>query len=289
MWFITPPERNKGQSRLVSQTGSLPPVGLMLDYDGTLTPIVEDPAAAHIAPQHLQVLRELAALYPQVQLAVVSGRSVEQLLGFLGGLAGERVWLSGLHGGQLYDCHNNRFLHEPEPALRGCIQQLEHTLTQADHADACLLRLENKGYSLAAHYRHLTDNDERQRAIEAFLLACEPLVASHDPLFRLQHGKCVLELVPRQFTKGRGVALLAEGFVQHLPQGAANLQLVYAGDDLTDEHAFEAVNERNGVSVLVGQPDSHRDTLANQRVHSVDEFYEWLRLCITAYTTDRED
>jgi trehalose 6-phosphate phosphatase len=123
------------------------------------------------------------------------------------------------------------------------------------------LTLEDKGLSIALHYR---------TAPELGTVA-ERLV--HDAIgdgnenFHIQTGKMVFEIKPNGPDKGRAIEeFMAESpFVGRLP--------VFIGDDVTDEHGFDAVNARGGVSIKVGDGA----TSARGRLAGVADVHRWLR------------
>src|SRR5690606_28820381 len=103
--------------------------------------------------------------------------------------------------------------------------------------------VEDKGSALALHWRAAPG---ASRELQAFARAALPRL----PGYRLQQGKDVLELRPADHAGGRadkGAAILA--FMDEAP--FAGRRPVFAGDDITDEAGFAAVNARQGVSVLV--------------------------------------
>lgn len=228
------------------------PLLIMLDYDGTLTPIVSHFQDAQIAPERLDFLRQLAHL-PQVQLAIVSGRSVSQLLLFLAPLVGEPLLLSGLHGGEIFDLKNQAYLEEPSPDFKTAITALKSCLTTQGVDQLPGIELEDKGFSLGLHYRHASAQNA-QLALNALKegLITEGLAMA----FILRPGKQLLEAVPKGFNKGIAVNHLLVLATQRFCEQPA---LVYIGDDITDFDAFRSVNTfAQGANAYVGSqlPDS---------------------------------
>ncbi len=222
------------------------PLGLMLDYDGTLTPIVPDPTQAFLPPQGLELLRQLCR-HPWIRVAIVSGRSVPQLRGFLAPLAGEAITLCGLHGGEIYVPQTDHFLRQPhreqlQQQLEPLRQEILARLTGANLLNSGIF-LEDKTYSLAVHYRQVEASVKPQviELLHGLFVDDTELTAP----FKLQPGKEVLEVLPRTFDKGDCVAFLWDFW--QLRQGC------YIGDDVTDEAAFVAVNQRGGLSIAVGK------------------------------------
>ncbi|MFZ1908346.1 MAG: trehalose-phosphatase, partial [Burkholderiales bacterium] len=122
------------------------------------------------------------------------------------------------------------------------------------------LLLEDKGYSLALHYRLAPQLEGEARALVGEVLA--ELGAG----FELQRGKMVLELRPGGRDKGSAIAeFMAEApFRSRTP--------VFIGDDLTDELGFGVVNGMGGISIKVGEGPSQ----ARWRIADAQEVRAWL-------------
>jgi len=222
------------------------PLGLMLDYDGTLTPIVPDPTQAFLPPAGLELLLQLCR-QPLMRVAIVSGRSVPQLREFLSALAGEAITLCGLHGGEIYVPQKDHFLRQPnreqlQQQLQPFREKITAQLTAANLLNSGIF-LEDKTYSLAVHYRQV------EASVKPQIIELLYGLFTHDTEltapFKLQPGKEVLEVLPRTFDKGDCVVFLWDFW--QLRQGC------YIGDDVTDEAAFVAVNQRGGLTIAVGK------------------------------------
>jgi trehalose 6-phosphate phosphatase len=122
-------------------------------------------------------------------------------------------------------------------------------------------RLENKRSAVALHYRAVP---ERGREV---LKLAELVVASLGPEFAVLVGKCVVEIRARHLTKGVGIRRLME---QAPFRGRSP---IFAGDDVTDEDAFEVVNQLGGISVRVGEPAA---SAASYRLADPEQLRRWL-------------
>lgn len=258
-----------------------PYLGLMLDYDGTLAPIVSHPEEAFLEPETLNLLKRLAQV-PTIRLAIVSGRSIKQLEAFLNGLSALPIVLCGLHGGEIRQYPESLALRMPSTSIRNHVRHFKARLIAALQAKELLkdVFLEDKTYSIALHYR-LTPVEKKESAVQCFELLyknSESLQAS----FRMQPGKEVLELVPATFDKGSCVQFLARAWQQALPD--QKLSLVYAGDDLTDEHAFETVRHLQGHGILISE--SQPGSKATMRIDSMDLFYQALESLLLSVEQD---
>jgi len=122
--------------------------------------------------------------------------------------------------------------------------------------------VEDKGLAITLHFRRRADaaEDAHQLAVQL----SERLGTD----FQVLEGKMVVEIRPTGATKGTAVAtfLQCPTFAQRRP--------VYVGDDITDEDAFRAVNDAEGISVRVG---SSGTTVATQRLPDVSAVHRWLR------------
>lgn len=213
---------------------------LLLDFDGTLAPIVDRPERAALPERAREVIERLVRS-PGMEVAVVSGRGLTD--------ARERVGIAeiayaGNHGMEIQGPRMHR-LHAEAAAARPLLERIVRELTPR-LAETPGAILEDKGLTLSVHYR-LTDErgEERVRRWVSDAVA-------HTPELRLTEGKKVLEVRPRvEWDKGRAVLFLLEQLAP--PRGAP---VVYIGDDTTDEDAFRALNARDGwgEGVLVAAP-----------------------------------
>ena len=217
-----------------------------LDYDGTLAPIVEDPTQAYAHPQAPGVLARLAPLVGRV--AILTGRpaGVAVELGGFAGVEGlEDLVVIGHYGRERWSASTGEVSSPPPPpGLASAAQRLPDVLTAADTAGAYV---EDKGGALAVHVRRLPDPQAALARLR------EPLTKlAEDCELALEPGRMVLELRPRGSDKGSALRALA-GEV-----GAATV--VFAGDDLGDLAAFDAVLALRaeglaGLCICAGSPE----------------------------------
>lgn len=233
----------EGEQRYDALLRVAPRTVVGLDFDGTLSPIVDDPTRAHIHPDARDVLVELAA--EVAAIAVITGRPARQALD-LGGLeevgdalqaAGKELFVFGQYGNERWSSGRRRILGaRPPRGLATFERDLPRALRTAGAADAFI---EDKGLAVAIHTRRLPDPEA---AFERLLPPLRDLARSHGLV--LEPGRSVIEVRSAGSHKGMVVHRLAavldaEGFL-------------FAGDDLGDVEAFEALDdlEKQGVAAL---------------------------------------
>ncbi len=186
------------------------------DFDGTLAPLVRDPERAGIPAS---ILCRLIALAEHVHVAVVTGRSLEDIGMRLDFLPDFVVGNHGIEG--LPDCEQQ--IKHYEALCREWYAALSDALRR-DPVDDGDIWVESKTYSLSVHYRLAHD----RAGAEARLTR---LFAKLIPSARVIAGKCVFNLLPPD-APDKGVAL------QRLIQLSGAQTAIYVGDDIGDEEVF---------------------------------------------------
>jgi trehalose 6-phosphate phosphatase len=205
-----------------------------LDFDGTLAPIVDDPDSAHIHPDAAGVLLELSSVVRAV--AVVTGRPARKVLA-LGGLeevgreigeTGRELFVFGQYGFERWSSVNRRVVSpRPPQGLSGFLRELPRVLREAGTPDAFV---EDKGLAIAVHTRRL---DDPVAAFERLEPRLRDLAERYGMV--LEPGRNVIEARSPGADKGTVVRDL----IKETDAGG----FLFAGDDLGDVEAFEAVTE----------------------------------------------
>ncbi len=204
------------------------------DYDGTLAPLAPRPEQAQLLPGAFDLLHSLAGL-PHTRLAIISGRSLDNLR-IHSGLDGP-VMLVGSHGAELPG--HDTVGRTPEGQAR--LDALERELIQFC-APAPGAWLERKPLGIAVHVRQATRSDAEH------VLAKVRGHLSGWPELHVREGKAVIELALLRTSKGDAVRWLRDNW-------GTDPEVLYLGDDVTDEAAFEALGPRD-VGVKVGAAPS---------------------------------
>ena len=225
---------------------------LFLDVDGTLIELTDSPFDTYADAELKELLAEVAERLGGA-LALVSGRSIEYLDALFAPL---RLPAAGLHGVERRKAtgimHGASFVDSQLDPARAALDALVKS-----HPGTLL---EDKGRTVAVHFRMAPE-------VESIVRDTVAAVASHlGSNYHIQEGSMMLEIKPRGFTKDAAI----KAFMQEPP--FSGRKPVFVGDDLTDQDAFKAVENRGGISIAVG------DRVHGQyRIESPAAVRAWLR------------
>ena len=240
------------------------PTCVFTDIDGTLSPIVADPAAATVPDATRSAL---AALVERIPVVALTGRSVDDARRVLGL---DALVYSGNHGAEWWE--DGLLSVEPtaEPYLER-VREIAKAVERGITTPGTLL--EDKGVSLSVHYRNAAQPDTARSGILDFLDA-------HAQGMSIREGKMVVEVRPpvklskgeavRSFTRRRGLA-----------------SALVLGDDRTDAEAFAVIREMRdagairGLCAAVATADAPAELLASADyaladTAAVGRFLTWL-------------
>jgi trehalose 6-phosphate phosphatase len=226
--------------RALDTVAEVPRLLVASDFDGTLAPIVNNPADARPIPAAAAALVALSEL-PSTPVAVISGRALS-VLKELSSMP-PQVHLVGSHGAEF----DTGFAHAVDEALLArIVDALESIAAQRNG-----VTVETKLASVALHVRNAdpADGEEALREARAAAQAWDA---------HLTEGKAVLEFAVISTDKGEAVDILRDQYDA--------TAVVFLGDDVTDEKAFLRLGDGD-VGVKVGDGE----TLAGYRVDSPDD------------------
>jgi trehalose-phosphatase len=232
---------------------------LFLDYDGTLSPIVSDPAAATLVDGAAEALELVAAVCP---VAILSGRDLADIRSRVG-IPG--IWYAGSHGFELTGpdgtYHQNEAAALSIPLLERAADELANGL-----AGIPGVRVEHKRFAVAVHYREVAPEHIGE------IVSTTHKLGARDGL-RVTTGRMLVELRPDlDWDKGTTLAWIRDRI-----DPASDLLPIYIGDDLTDEDAFDAVRF-DGIGIVVGHDeDGDRKTAAHFALQSPDQVREFIQ------------
>ncbi len=236
---------------------------LFLDYDGTLTPIVERPELAILSSKTKNQLKKLAK-NERFKVFIISGRALADVKRLVGVSNIEYV---GNHGFEIQgadlDFGDFSFLR-----FREILEYLKWEITK----ELVFFKgafVEDKGLGLSVHYRLLNLKDES--IFNTFLKVITREFSSRGEI-RITQGKKVFEIqAPLDWDKGKAVALILKN--KELIHGKHKVLPIYIGDDVTDEDAF-SVLKNTGITVFVGEL---RPSQAQYYLNNANEVVEFLK------------
>ena len=229
---------------------------IFLDFDGTLAPIVEHYADAAISDEMRELVKELAKKYP---LAVVSGRGLADVSNKA---EIENIYYAGSHGFEISGPNGFSKDHEEAEKVLPVFEKIEPMLKE-ELKDIPGVDFERKKFTLAVHYRQVAQEHEQQ--VHDLVLK----TVKNYPELSKAEGKKVIEIRPSiDWHKGKAVEFLKS----QLGSGPADFS-IYVGDDVTDEDAFQYVD--NNLGILVGEHS--QNTYADYGVEDLEEVKELFR------------
>lgn len=253
-WMFKYPSALNSFQKIISHAKNKKIV-IFLDYDGTLSPIVDDPDRAFMSADMLSAVKDVAKHFPT---AIISGRSrdkVYQLVGLT------ELYYAGSHGMDIMLPIRNELytngslikstdqqgkevnLFQPAREFLPMIDEVFRTLVDKTK-EVKGAKVENHKFCASVHYRNVDENSW------PIVAQCVHDVLKEYPRLRQTHGRKVLEVRPViDWDKGKAVEFLLEslGF-----RNSHDVLPLYIGDDRTDEDAFKVLRGRyEGYGILV--------------------------------------
>ncbi|GLT84019.1 hypothetical protein SLE2022_022760 [Rubroshorea leprosula] len=258
-------------------------IALFLDYDGTLSPIVDNPDCAFMSSEMRAAVHRLAMYFPT---AIISGRSRDKVYKFVGLT---ELYYAGSHGMDIMGPVKQSISDEPNCIKSTDKQGKEVNLFQPAREFLPMIgevfnslvestkeikgaKVENNKFCVSVHFRNVEEKSWETVA------QCVHDVIKNYPRLRLTRGRKVLEVRPMiNWDKGKAVTFLLESL------GLSNCNDVlpiYVGDDQTDEDAFKVLREGNrGYGILVSSVPKESNAFFSLR--DPQEVMEFLRSLLT--------
>ena len=238
-------------------------LAFFLDYDGTLTPIVENPNDAVLSEEARSVVRSLATRYPT---AIVSGRARATAQGLV---QLDELYYAGSHGFDITgplrparggsagapagaDGESEEPTEGPTRIAYQVADSFRPALEEAKaHVEAAIANIkgalvEDNTFSVSVHYRMVAEGEDRERVQEVV-----DSVVNSMPMLRRTEGKMVYELRPSaEWDKGKAVEWLLEQIKKDFD---VDVFPIYIGDDVTDEDAFRMMGGLGGLGIIVSE------------------------------------
>ncbi len=197
-----------------------------LDFDGTLSPLEDEPMDARMLPA-ARVAVDAVVAAPDTVVALVSGRSLSDLRLIAEHLDDSPMLLAGSHGAEFWIPGEGTVVHDENPgdaALRDRLRA--HAEAATAHLDGVWIEPKTFGFGVHTRKAEPEAADEANRLVDA-------MVQEEAPHWRRRTGHNIVEYAFRHEGKDSAIAEL------RLRTGAA--AVVFAGDDVTDEDALRSL------------------------------------------------
>lgn len=258
-------------------------IALFLDYDGTLSPIVDNPDRAFMSDCMRATVRNVAKFFPT---AIISGRSRDKVYNFVGLT---ELYYAGSHGMDIMGPVRHSISNDHPNCIRltdkqgkevNLFQPASEFLPMIDEVFRSLVRctkeikgaeVENNKFCVSVHYRNV---DEKYWKTIA---QCVDDILKDYPRLRLTHGRKVLEVRPViDWDKGKAVEFLLESLGLN---NSDDVLPIYVGDDRTDEDAFKFLRDgKRGYGILVSSVPKESNAFYSLR--DPLEVMEFLKLLV---------
>lgn len=212
------------------------------DYDGVLAPIQDNPATAYLKAKTKGTLLKLSS-NPLFKVAIVSGRDLGTLKK-LTRIKTNKVTLVGSHGLEMLLQGEKKFLLSKNSNVLRRIKSKVINLAKLKAKGF----VENKPHTITYHVR----DSREENLVKTLSKALNQLLTKLTLKKQIQvlEGKNIVEVMPREVTKGKAVERVIKLYPNYLP--------IYLGDDVTDISAFKAVEKYKGISVSLNPRLSYK-------------------------------
>ncbi|WVZ57571.1 hypothetical protein U9M48_007940 [Paspalum notatum var. saurae] len=262
-WMVNYPSALTSFEAITDLAGSKK-LALFLDYDGTLSPIVDNPENALMSDEMRAAVRHVASLFPT---AIISGRSRDKVFDFV---KLNELYYAGSHGMDIMgpirktadsngvECIRSTDsqgkevnLFQPASEFLPMIGEVYKKLGESVK-DIVGARMEDNKFCVSVHYRNVAEDDYKK------VFQRVTAVLEDYPCLRLTHGRKVFEVRPViDWNKGKAVEFLLESLGLNETE---DVLPIYVGDDRTDEDAFKVLKASNcGFGILVSSIPKESD------------------------------
>lgn len=278
-WMLKHPSALNSFEQIIEQAKNKK-IAMFLDYDGVLSPIVDDPDCALMSDDMRVAVKNVADHFPT---AIISGRSRDKVYDLVGLT---ELYYAGSHGMDIMGPVNSSVSNDHPSCVKSTDQQGKEVnlfqparefLPVIDEVFRTLVentkgikgaKVENHKFCASVHYRNV---DEKNWPVIA---QCVHDILKEYPRLRLTHGRKVLEVRPViDWNKGKAVEFLLDSLGL---SDTEDVLPIYIGDDKTDEDAFKVLREGNfGFGILVSS--TPKETSAVYSLKDPSEVMEFLK------------
>ncbi|MAZ47517.1 MAG: hypothetical protein CME65_03075 [Halobacteriovoraceae bacterium] len=214
---------------------------LLLDFDGTLSPIQEKPDQVKLSIKIRRLLKSLSE-ENETEVVIVTGRDKNFIVKQLKGL---KVYIACEHGASFYDYKNNKWRQLAASKNKPWLKDAKRIFEQYERRTPNSF-VEEKEFALCWHYRQ-SPNDFAEFQARKLLLDLG-ITLAHEPV-TVSRGKKIVEVKSLEANKGYFTDWFLERYVD------SQAKIIAMGDDRTDEDMFKAL-ERRGETIKIGHSES---------------------------------
>lgn len=227
-----------------------PKILFCFDYDGTLVELATHDILkeGYISEADAGIINQLVHHRASNKVAIVTGRALKNLKTMINGRLDPEIMLYGTHGAEIG-------LETDDVQYAEALKTIKQELILDPH-----IQLEEKQISTTVHYLHHPDPEKLLRNLNL-------IAEKYADKFRIQQGRDFFEFLPKHVNKGLAITDLNNKFPGYL--------ILYFGDDLTDNYAFQVVNSLNGLSCQV--TGRIKDKIAGYQIDMVRDLYDLIR------------
>ncbi len=238
-------------------------VFLFLDFDGTLSPIVNHPEDAEMSDDMRKTLNELSS---KIHVGIISGRDLDDLADRVGI---DSVIYAGSHGFRIKGPSGLNRETKDSKRLSSKFQRIYKELKDFFDKEVSGVEIERKRYAIAIHYRNASEN------ASGLITPKVNEILKKNPDFKKGTGKKIIEIKPDvDWHKGKALLWILDAMNK---KEDPDTLPIYIGDDLTDEDAFKTLTDK-GLGILVA--DHGHKTAADYHLKDVDEVLLFLKILV---------
>ena len=236
---------------------------LLIDYDGTLTPIVQRPELANLSTEVKECLQELAGS-PRLTLGIISGRTLGDLQ--------KMVDINGIiyvgnHGMEIEGpgvSFVNPAARQAVPLLHSLWKDISKAITDIKGA-----RIDDKELTLSLHYRLVDEAQLGELRCIFNGMVKTPLASGQ---IKITPSKKAYDIRPAvDWDKGKAIEFIAQEIT-----GEIKPLMLFMGDDVTDYDGFRVADKNGGISIYVGAPSAKHP--AQCFLYSPGDVYQFLEI-----------
>lgn len=257
------------QQRIMNKIKEAKKIILFLDYDGTLVGFKDDPEQVKTPADVIGLIGQLRS-DPTYEIIIITGRTLKDITSKI---PIHQIHYAAVHGLHIQHVDGTETIMNKADKIQSTLSKIKKQ-AQIAFSDEPNIRIEDKSFTLAFHYRMLS-NKEKQSAKKRFNAIANDIIDTNE--IELLKGDNVIEVRPQGWNKGTTVSY----FLDHYQEDIPTLP-IYIGDDTTDEDGFGILHDP-AITIIV-KNGTTRNTSASYWVHNPDDVVQFLSQLVASST-----